>query len=306
MQDLPKWRRFENVVAEITRDLSPLGAEVRQDQRLIGQITSVPRQIDILVRIPSDAGEVMLVVDCKDHRSPVDVKDMEAFLGLLEDVGANRGAIVSALGFSEAAIKRAVRAGVDPLTYIDVESVDWPSKVAAPVMIERYSPLVAFSFAFPGGGPGPIVLADAHPTVELSDEQGHALGTPLSLFAAVWNDGQPFSPERSTYENLGLTVARTFVGTHTGRREVVVTASARLNRTVFFDHVPLVQLRGLARLDQSSIQTRKVRFDWIRFLDVETKWRILSEQDELSVTPVLKVQTFSLLPDAPSAWEAAG
>ena len=149
MPDLPKWRRFENVVAEITRDLSPLGAEVRQDQRVRGQITGVPRQIDILVRTLSAAGLVTLVVDCKDHSAPVDVKDMEAFLGLLEDVGANRGAIVSALGFTEAAVKRAVRAGVDPLTYIDVESVAWPSKVAAPVMIERYSPLAAFSFALP-------------------------------------------------------------------------------------------------------------------------------------------------------------
>lgn len=306
MQDPPKWRRFENVVAEITRDLSPLGAEVRQDQRVKGQITGVPRQIDILVRIPSEAGEVTLVVDCKDHNAPVDVKDMEAFLGLLEDVGANRGAIVSALGFTEAAVKRAVRAGVDPLTYIDVESVDWPSKVAAPVMIERYSPLAAFSFAFPGASSEPIALEDVQPTAELSDEQGHALGTPLSLFAALWNDGHPFSPEQSTYEDLSLAAARTFISTRAGRREVVVTVSVRLTKTVFFDHVPLIELKGLARLDQSSIRTRKVRFDWIRFLEVETKWKVLSEQDELSVAPVMKVQTFSVLPDAPTAWESAG
>lgn len=85
-----------------------------------------------------------------------------------------------------------------------------------------------------------------------------------------------------------------------------MTASVRLTKTVFFEHVPLVQLRGLARLDQSSIQTRKVSFDVIRFLDVETRWRVLSEPDELSVKPVLKLQTFCALPDTPTEWQTAG
>jgi Restriction endonuclease len=306
VQQLAKWRRFENVVAEITRDLSPFGAEVLQDQRLIGLITGVPRQIDILVRTPSDAGDVTLVVDCKDHKAPVDVKDMEAFLGLLEDVGANRGAIVSALGFSEAAIKRAVRRGVDPLTYIDVESVDWPSQVAAPVMIEQFSPLASFSFAFPVGMSGPISLSDLQPTANLQDERGEPVGTPASLFAAIWNDGRAFSPQQTIYNNLSLTAERTFIGKHRGPIEVVVTASVRLAKTVFFEHVPLVQLRGLARLDQSSIQTRKVSFERIRFLDVETRWKVLSGQDELSVKPVLKLQTFCVLPDTPTEWQTAG
>jgi hypothetical protein len=306
LADLPKWRRFENVVADITRELGPLGAVVNQDQRLVGQITGVRRQIDILVRIPSEAGDVTLIVDCKDHSTPVDVKEMEAFLGLLEDVGANRGAIVSALGFTEAAVRRAVRAGVDPLTYIDVESTDWPSRAAAPIVVECYSPQVSFRFSFPSDGRVVIPMGDLKPSVELCDENGQVVGTPLSLFARVWNDGGPFSPEQRSYDDVALTALRTFIGAVGSRHEAVVTASVRLVKTVYFEHVPLLQLRGLARLDQSSIRTRKAHFDWIRFLDVETKWRVLTVDEELVVKPVLKVQTFAVLPDSPIATDGAG
>jgi hypothetical protein len=44
----------------------------------------------------------------------------------------------------------------------------------------------------------------------------------------------------------------------------------------------------------------------IRFLDVETKWKILSPEDELALRPVLRVQIFAVLPDIPIVWESAG
>ncbi|MBA3402294.1 MAG: restriction endonuclease, partial [Actinobacteria bacterium] len=54
------------------------------------------RQIDVLIRLPlADMGEELMVVDCKRYGSKVDVKDVEAFVGLVEDVGAAMGLLVT-------------------------------------------------------------------------------------------------------------------------------------------------------------------------------------------------------------------
>ena len=34
-------------------------------------------------------------MDCKDYSDPVDVKGVEEFIGLLQDVGANKGGMVT-------------------------------------------------------------------------------------------------------------------------------------------------------------------------------------------------------------------
>src|SRR5262249_8639118 len=98
---LPKWKRFENLVAEIQRALAP-GAAISQNERIRGKNTGALREIDIVVRQSVGQFGILIIVDCKDHGNPLDVKDVEAFAGLAEDVGANKGAMVAANGFSAA------------------------------------------------------------------------------------------------------------------------------------------------------------------------------------------------------------
>lgn len=53
------------------------------------------------------------VVDARHHARPIDVKDVEMFLGLLADVDAPRGIMVSGKGYTRAAVDRAFRDDVD-------------------------------------------------------------------------------------------------------------------------------------------------------------------------------------------------
>ena len=50
---------------------------------------------------------------------PLDVKDVEEFIGMAQDVGAHRAALVSAKGYSETAKARAKMAQVDLYTVVD-------------------------------------------------------------------------------------------------------------------------------------------------------------------------------------------
>ncbi|HEX8853934.1 MAG TPA: restriction endonuclease, partial [Pyrinomonadaceae bacterium] len=83
-----KWKKFEDLAAHIQRRLSP-EAVVRQNEYILGKRSKRKRQIDITVRKEVRPYELLIVIDCKDYKRPVDVKDVESFIGLTKDVGAN-------------------------------------------------------------------------------------------------------------------------------------------------------------------------------------------------------------------------
>lgn len=130
-----KWKRFEDLAAQIQRSLAP-ESRVEQNVRMKGRASGVDRQIDVAVWTQAGQFELLVVIDCKDYQAKVDVKDVEAFIGLVKDVGANKGALVSALGYTQAAKNVADQAGLNLYTLVDAESEDWPSFVTMPVLVD--------------------------------------------------------------------------------------------------------------------------------------------------------------------------
>src|SRR5262245_24130452 len=105
-EDEKKWRRFEEVVSSVQRAYAP-NAEVSTNVRVLGRQSKTYRQVDIAVRTRVGQFELFIAIDCKDYREKVDVKDVETFIGLVHDVGANQGALVTTKGYTAAAKTRA-------------------------------------------------------------------------------------------------------------------------------------------------------------------------------------------------------
>jgi len=95
------WRGYE---AYILGSLAAQFPDVRlePDARLPGKRSGTMRQIDILAH----ANEPV-AFECKYFSRRVDVKCVETVIGMLNDVELKRGAIVTAVGFSAAAKRRA-------------------------------------------------------------------------------------------------------------------------------------------------------------------------------------------------------
>jgi hypothetical protein len=106
-----RWERFEKLAAKIQEELAP-GAAVVHNQKLPGK-SGTDRQIDIVVRQKVGQFDRLIVMDCKDYKKPVDIGDIEQFIGMVGDVGAQKGAMISTSGFSKAAQRRATEAGID-------------------------------------------------------------------------------------------------------------------------------------------------------------------------------------------------
>lgn len=108
MPSSSEFREYENGVADVWASVVGDAATVRRNIRLPSRSGGKPRQIDVCVQ-----GDIFgltnarLVVDCKRWKKAIDIADVEAFIGLVDDVGADMGLLVSAAGASDGAIGRA-------------------------------------------------------------------------------------------------------------------------------------------------------------------------------------------------------
>lgn len=117
------WKWYETRIAELFSRVE--GAIVEHNVHEKGSESHTERQIDIRVLFPMkiDLGQrfeitipIKIIVDCKAHNTPLDIKQIEEIIGLKNDVKANLAVAVSPLGVSQAGKERAKSDGVYPIT----------------------------------------------------------------------------------------------------------------------------------------------------------------------------------------------
>lgn len=102
------WRTYERFVAKLISEQSENDVTVIPNARLVGSITGAKRQIDVLLDYRYGGKiEKRVIVDAKRHKRPIDVKQVESFKGMMEDVRASRGILVCPNGYTKTALKRA-------------------------------------------------------------------------------------------------------------------------------------------------------------------------------------------------------
>lgn len=100
------WKQYEVEIGERLEDQYP-EAKITLDARRIGVFSRTERQIDVLVEQSIAGNKIDIVVDGKYWNKKVDVKAVEDFIGMLEDIGAHKGLLISQKGFTQAAYNRA-------------------------------------------------------------------------------------------------------------------------------------------------------------------------------------------------------
>lgn len=131
---------YENGVADVLAAILGDQATVERNVHLQGRLSGRSRQIDIAVEGPVfGGGSMIMIVDCKRYAKPVDVKTVEEFIGLVSDVGADFGLLVTTEGISTAG---RLRAQAERGIKLDLLPVD---------LLEQWMPqgTVTFEYAVP-------------------------------------------------------------------------------------------------------------------------------------------------------------
>ncbi len=95
---------YENGVADVLAYVAGDAVVVERNVLMRGKMSGRRRQLDIKVTgALFGSGNATMVVDCKRYTKRLDVNHVGAFVGLVEDFGADIGLLVSTVGISPAA-----------------------------------------------------------------------------------------------------------------------------------------------------------------------------------------------------------
>lgn len=100
------WKKYENEIYETFKEAYP-NAKISYNQKIIGRYSKVERQIDVLIEGRIAGKKLRLVIDGKYYSKNIDVKEVDSFISMVEDIDAAQGILITSKGYSEAAINRA-------------------------------------------------------------------------------------------------------------------------------------------------------------------------------------------------------
>jgi hypothetical protein len=102
------WEIYERMIARLFANQLTTDLCVTPNARIVGSISGRSRQIDVLIDSRHDTDNTRrIIVDAKNRKRKIDVRDVEAFRGLMEDVNAAHGYLICPAGRTAAAEKRA-------------------------------------------------------------------------------------------------------------------------------------------------------------------------------------------------------
>lgn len=284
------WRDLERLAARIYRELDPK-TRVVHNAVAPGTLSEVDRQVDVLVEDPDSGTRV--VVDCKDWKKRVDVRDVGAFASLVEDVQGTCGVLICNRGFSKGARTLARVKGISLCMLHDVESRKWHLDVLVPV-IWTQSELLQISPSFRAS----FAAGDSLPTVGLPEFRLNGVRVnPLDSFIAMWNKGllapRPGDPG----------------GTWTGRLPVeLVTLQGHVRYALFSVEARFVQRsrlgyleprdsRGIVDVETGAYTTVRLDASATLLQQPESGWQEIGAPEELAIAPRATVLTLAEIQD---------
>jgi len=285
----PKWRRFEKLVAQVQEELAP-NAIVTHNDQIRGHDSGKLRQIDITVKQRVGQYDILIVIDCKDYTTPVDLNEVERFVGLVRDIRANKGVMVAATGFTDTAKRYGENQGLNLYRLVDTEAHDWQTYVSIPIICD-FRGIKSYQFIF--HTPLLHVLSQMDPweTIEimLYDVNRQAFGKVSELLKTSWNSNE-LPSEPGEHRDITLTKEPTMMLYDDEFFDVSIAANIIVESRLYFGQLQLTDVKGLRDEHTGRLLTREFTTDWLNVTKVERNWRRLRSEDEVAVTPLLKLQ----------------
>ena len=194
-------REFEILVTKIQAQLTP-DATVEHNVKLLGKLSKKRRQIDCLVQQNIGQYKILIALECRDKKTAVDVNGVGAFQKVLEDIGANKGAMACPAGFTDGAKNLAKHYHIDLFSPIDTDPHKWQARITIPVVCDFRAGGMALGLRAAFSKPFQMTN-DFFSSVSVRDDVGALLGNPVEIAVKRWNGGE-FPVEPGHYPDLNI------------------------------------------------------------------------------------------------------
>jgi hypothetical protein len=265
---LPKWKRFETFVAQIQKKLEP-HAKVTPNDKILGR-SGLLRQIDVSVKaIVGGLHDILMILDCKDHKTPADINKVDGLYGMMQDVSAHKGAIVCNKGFTDGAKKRAKEINDIQLLYaFDSGSVDWILRLAFRVFcvfsgLKEYNLSInSHDVKFPEG-------SDLRKFI-IYNKDGTIRDFAWNMLIKLWNSGQlPGEPgeHRTTLDTEAYIKTKDVLN-----GPFQLDAVFRVESNSYYKIAPITECQGFVNAATDKLHATELTLELGILKDIESTW----------------------------------
>lgn len=118
----------QRVVFQIQRQLAP-EAIVQESAFLADRFTGQRREVDVVLRSRVGSHEVIVAVECREHRRKADVEWVEQMAMKHSSLPTSKLVLVSLTGFTRLASVKAASFGIDAYSFAQTGKMDWAQLV---------------------------------------------------------------------------------------------------------------------------------------------------------------------------------
>ena len=289
-ENIPDWKALENLVVMIQKQLSP-DAIVKHNVMLEGIESETKRQIDVLVEQNIGQYTMRIVIDCKDYAKPVDVKGVEEFHGLVQDVKAQKGALVCPSGFTKAALKRAKKLQIDMYRPVSTDNHKWQASVTARVLCDFRNSFMSFGIS--SSDPKPLMIPQDFYKLSVTNENGTELSNALETAQQKWDQGI-FPSEPGEHEPLSIfDEDKVFIDNGYGDKVMVkLTVRLFVKQNLYLGHLPVEDLNGLQDEHSGEIVTNAFPIGGLNPEEVQRTWKKVEDINTLDFQPIFNIVGF--------------
>ena len=279
---------LETLVQRIQQQLAP-EADVCHNVRLDGRLSGTKRQIDVLVSQKIGQYDIFIVIDCKDHQKPVDVKGVGGFRGLLEDVGAHKGVLVCPSGFTRAAKTLAERLQIDLYSPFDTESHKWRVTATIPAVCDFRS--AAMSFRLSMSAPLPFKTTRTfYRDCMIFDSDKNPIGTTFEVAARRWNNAELPRDIGENRDLLVFNIPETLMDNGYGQlAPVELRVSLLVTKRLFYGQLPVPKISGFKDELSGMVITNAFEVGLLDPDTIEQTWKQINDESEADVAPVISL-----------------
>jgi hypothetical protein len=283
---------FEKKAFEIQKSLSSADSDVRHNDSIYGYESKTNRQIDISIRSKVGAYSILIAVECKDYKDPVDVTDVDAFISKIQDVRAHKGVMISAKGFTEAAQNRAEHNDIDLRQLIDTDSLHWGADISVPCLLER-TYMASCTIEVHDFMELPY-QTERLMALELKNESGESVGTFEDVLHRKWDSKEvPHSVGKHRI-TIGTKLTTEFNGvTQVGG----IYSNVDVEQAFYSGMVP-IHFQGLINVRSGGIITRQILTGAISPIAISKGecmgWKQIDNPSALSPAPAFTIGYFDV------------
>jgi hypothetical protein len=124
-----RWILYEKVIEDL--EGQDQNCEIIRDYHVKGRESGILRQVDVWIRASVGGMEhpTTVAVECRAYgsKNKIGIRDVDAFYGFLQDVGADKGALVTTSSFTKGAKARAEGGKIETqvLTFEEALAFKW-------------------------------------------------------------------------------------------------------------------------------------------------------------------------------------